>query len=148
VMVSLAAVWESYGVRPSAVVGHSRGEIAAACVAGALSLSDAAALVVARGRLLVGARGAGAMVSVALSAQRVRERLSGGLEIAAVNGPASVVVAGDPAEVAAFTEACERDGIRVRQVSDAFAFHTSQMDVIGEELAAAVAGLSPRASEV
>ncbi|WP_455754066.1 SDR family NAD(P)-dependent oxidoreductase [Streptomyces hygroscopicus] len=148
VMVSLAAVWESYGVRPSAVVGHSRGEIAAACVAGALSLSDAAGLVVARGRLLVGARGAGAMVSVALSAQRVRERLSGGLEIAAVNGPASVVVAGDPAEVAGFAEACEGDGIRVRRVSDAFAFHTSQMDVIGEELAAAVAGLSPRASEV
>ncbi|WP_435845428.1 SDR family NAD(P)-dependent oxidoreductase [Streptomyces hygroscopicus] len=148
VMVSLAAVWESYGVRPSAVVGHSRGEIAAACVAGALSLADAAGLVVARGRLLVGARGAGAMVSVALSAQRVRERLSGGLEIAAVNGPASVVVAGDPAEVAGFAEACEREGVRVRRVSDAFAFHTSQMDVIGEELAAAVAGLSPRASEV
>ncbi|MFE2677881.1 SDR family NAD(P)-dependent oxidoreductase [Streptomyces hygroscopicus] len=148
VMVSLAAVWESYGVRPSAVVGHSRGEIAAACVAGALSLADAAGLVVARGRLLVGARGAGAMVSVALSAQRVRERLSGGLEIAAVNGPASVVVAGDPAVVAGFAEACEREGVRVRRVSDAFAFHTSQMDVIGEELAAAVAGLSPRASEV
>ncbi|WP_432431158.1 hypothetical protein [Streptomyces hygroscopicus] len=54
------------------------------------------------------------------------------------------MVAGDPAEVAAFTEACERDGIRVRQVSDAFAFHTAQMDAIGEELAAAVAGLSPR----
>ncbi|MEU2687154.1 beta-ketoacyl synthase N-terminal-like domain-containing protein, partial [Streptomyces hygroscopicus] len=148
VMVSLAAVWESYGVRPSAVVGHSRGEIAAACVAGALSLADAAGLVVARGRLLVGARGAGAMVSVALSAQRVRERLSGGLEIAAENGPASVVVAGDPAEVAGFAEACEREGVRVRRVSDAFAFHTSQMDAIGEELAAAVAGLSPRASEV
>ncbi|WP_455772693.1 type I polyketide synthase, partial [Streptomyces hygroscopicus] len=148
VMVSLAAVWESYGVRPSAVVGHSRGEIAAACVAGALSLADAAGLVVARGRLLVGARGAGAMVSVALSAQRVRERLSGGLEIAAENGPASVVVAGDPAEVAGFAEACEGDGIRVRRVSDAFAFHTSQMDVIGGELAAAVAGLSPCASEV
>ncbi|MDN3057227.1 SDR family NAD(P)-dependent oxidoreductase [Streptomyces sp. SRF1] len=111
-------------------------------------MSDAAGLVVARGRLLVGARGAGAMVSVALSAQRVRERLSGGLEIAAENGPASVVVAGDPAEVAAFAEACEREGVRVRRVSDAFAFHTSQMDVIGEELAAAVAGLSPRASEV
>ncbi|MEV0186754.1 SDR family NAD(P)-dependent oxidoreductase, partial [Streptomyces sp. NPDC050625] len=89
-----------------------------------------------------------AMVSVALSAGLVRERLSGGLEIAAENGPASVVVAGEPAEVAGFREACERDGIRVRQVSDEFAFHTSQMEGIGGELAAAVASLSPRAAGV
>ncbi|MEV0186863.1 acyltransferase domain-containing protein, partial [Streptomyces sp. NPDC050625] len=148
VMVSLAAVWESYGVRPSAVVGHSRGEIAAACVAGALSLPDAAELIAARGRVLVQASGTGAMVSVALPAGQVRERLSGGLEIAAENGPASVVVAGEPAEVAGFREACERDGIRVRQVSDEFAFHTSQMEGIGGELAAAVASLSPRAAGV
>ncbi|MEV0186877.1 acyltransferase domain-containing protein, partial [Streptomyces sp. NPDC050625] len=124
------------------------GEIAAACVAGALSLADAAELIAARGRVLVRARGAGAMVSVALSAGQVRERLSGGLEIAAENGPASVVVAGEPAEVAGFREACERDGIRVRQVSDEFAFHTSQMEGIGGELAAAVASLSPRAAGV
>ncbi|MEV0186888.1 acyltransferase domain-containing protein, partial [Streptomyces sp. NPDC050625] len=124
------------------------GEIAAACVAGALSLADAAELIAARGRVLVRASGTGAMVSVALPAGQVRERLSGGLEIAAENGPASVVVAGEPAEVAGFREACERDGIRVRQVSDEFAFHTSQMEGIGEELAAAVASLSPRAAGV
>lgn len=116
VSVSLAAMWESFGVRPAAVIGHSRGEIAAACVAGVLSLPDAARLVAARGRLLhdSGTAGKGAMAWVALTPDRVRDRLTTRLEIAAVNGPASVVVAGDPDELAAFTAACASDGIRYR----------------------------------
>ena len=99
VMVSLAGLWGACGVRPVAVVGHSQGEIAAACVAGGLSLEDAARVVALRSRALVGLAGRGGMVSVAAW---VRARLRGWLErwdgrvgVAAVNGPGSVVVSGD-----------------------------------------------------
>ncbi|MCR0991646.1 type I polyketide synthase, partial [Streptomyces albidoflavus] len=98
VMVSLAAVWEDWGVRPSAVIGHSQGEIAAACVAGALSLEDAARVVALRSRSIVALAGRGGMVSVPLPVERVREELTGyegRVSVAAVNGPASVVVSGD-----------------------------------------------------
>ncbi|MEU0486449.1 SDR family NAD(P)-dependent oxidoreductase, partial [Streptosporangium sp. NPDC006013] len=98
VMVSLAAVWESLGVRPDAVVGHSQGEIAAAVVAGGLSLQDGARVVALRSHLIADRlAGLGAMASVALPVEQVRERLSawdGRISVAAVNGPNSVVVAG------------------------------------------------------
>ncbi|MBL0804932.1 acyltransferase domain-containing protein, partial [Streptomyces albidoflavus] len=71
VMVSLAAVWEDWGIRPSAVIGHSQGEIAAACVAGALSLDDAARVVALRSRAIVALAGKGGMVSVPLPVERV-----------------------------------------------------------------------------
>ncbi|WP_143079289.1 acyltransferase domain-containing protein, partial [Streptomyces monashensis] len=73
VMVSLAALWESLGVRPAAVVGHSQGEIAAAVVAGALSLSDGARVVALRSRAIVALAGRGGMVSVALDAEGAGE---------------------------------------------------------------------------
>ncbi|MFI0797180.1 type I polyketide synthase [Micromonospora rubida] len=150
VSVSLAAMWESFGVRPAAVIGHSRGEIAAACVAGMLSLPDAARLVAARGRLLhdSGTAGKGAMAWVALTPDRVRDRLTTRLEIAAVNGPASVVVAGDPDELAAFTAACASDGIRHRGGSTSFAFHTAQMEMTADALADAVAPIVCRPATV
>ncbi|WP_405097237.1 type I polyketide synthase [Micromonospora sp. NBC_01412] len=150
VSVSLAAMWESFGVRPAAVIGHSRGEIAAACVAGVLSLPDAARLVAARGRLLhdSGTAGKGAMAWVALTPDRVRDRLTTRLEIAAVNGPASVVVAGDPDELAAFTAACASDGIRYRGGSTSFAFHTAQMEMTADALADAVAPIVCRPATV
>ncbi|WP_345624907.1 acyltransferase domain-containing protein, partial [Streptomyces ziwulingensis] len=98
VMVGLARLWESVGVRPDAVVGHSQGEIAAAYVAGVLSLEDAAAVVALRSRVIAGGlAGRGGMVSVALPVAAVVGRLPVGVEVAAVNGPSSVVVAGDPA---------------------------------------------------
>ncbi|WP_160310970.1 type I polyketide synthase, partial [Streptomyces sp. 150FB] len=98
VMVSLAALWRSYGVEPDAVVGHSQGEIAAACVSGLLSLEDAALVVALRSRALVALSGLGGMVSVAEPVDQVAERLKaweGRLSVAAVNGPSSVVVSGD-----------------------------------------------------
>ncbi|EFL20812.1 LOW QUALITY PROTEIN: polyketide synthase Pks7, partial [Streptomyces himastatinicus ATCC 53653] len=100
VMVSLASVWESYGVIPDAVVGHSQGEIAAAVVAGALSVEDGARVVALRSQA-IGRRlaGRGGMMSVALSADEARPRLEAWderLSIAAVNGPGAVVVCGDP----------------------------------------------------
>ena len=99
VMVALAGLWESFGVRPGVVVGHSQGEIAAACVAGGLSLVDAARVVVLRSRLLGEVlAGRGGMVSVALGLGRVGELLKGWggrLSVAAVNGPSAVVVSGE-----------------------------------------------------
>ncbi|MRH92591.1 SDR family NAD(P)-dependent oxidoreductase [Nocardia sp. SYP-A9097] len=150
VSVALAAMWQSYGVQPAAVIGHSRGEIAAACVAGLLSVPDAARLIAARGRLLAasGLAGRGAMVWVALSAGEVSDRLTDGLDIAAVNAPGSVVVAGDPDEVAAFRRACEADGIRTRKTVSDFAFHSVQMKTVADDLAEAVASIRPAAAAV
>ncbi|MFD8935157.1 SDR family NAD(P)-dependent oxidoreductase [Streptomyces sp. NPDC059578] len=150
VAVSLAAMWESYGVRPSAVVGHSRGEVAAACVAGVLSLSDAAALIAARGRLLhaSGLAGRGAMAWAALSPEQAGPRLTPGLAVAAVNGPHSVVVAGDPEELAAFVAGCTADGVRTRAAGADYAFHTDRMDAPAAQLAEYAAQITPRRAEV
>ncbi|MFI9503678.1 type I polyketide synthase [Nocardia sp. NPDC052566] len=150
VSVSLAALWESYGVRPAAVLGHSRGEIAAACVAGMLTLSEAAKLIATRGRLLAdsGLAGHGAMVWAAMTPERASDRLTDGLDIAAVNAPASLLVAGDPAELAAFTEACAADGIRTRKSVSDFAFHSAQMKTVADDLAAAVAPIAPTAAQI
>ncbi len=105
VMVSLAELWRSVGVRPDAVIGHSQGEIAAAYVAGALSLRDAAKVVTLRSKLLTGLAGPGGMVSIGWGLEQVRELLApfaGRVDIAAVNGPSAVVVSG---EVAALEQA-------------------------------------------
>nr|WP_221466939.1 type I polyketide synthase [Streptosporangium album] len=146
VMVSLAAVWESLGLHPDAVVGHSQGEIAAAVVAGGLSLSDGARVVALRSRL-IGERlaGLGAMASVALPVEQVEERLAawgGRVSVAAVNGPTSVVVAG---EVGAVEELLgQLDGVRVRRIAVDYASHSAQVDQIREELAQVLAEVSPR----
>ncbi|WP_203843811.1 type I polyketide synthase [Winogradskya humida] len=145
VMVSLAATWRSWGVHPSAVLGHSQGEIAAACAAGALSLRDAARLVVLRSRALTSIAGQGGMVSVALGVDEVRERLTrweGQLSVGVVNGPASVVVSGDAAAVDELLEACDRDGVWARRVNADYAPHSHHVQRIEAELREAVAGLT------
>ncbi|MFB9840152.1 acyltransferase domain-containing protein, partial [Actinoallomurus acaciae] len=148
VMVALAEVWRSYGVTPDAVVGHSQGEIAAACVAGALSLEDAARVVALRSRAIAGGlAGRGGMVSVALPLDQVTTRLVGGLEIAAVNGPSSVVVAGDLGALDDLVGACEADGVRARRIPVDYASHTSHVES-EDELADLLAGLDPRPSRV
>jgi rifamycin polyketide synthase module 9/10 len=100
VMVSLAALWQSCGVHPDAVLGHSQGEIAAACVTGVLSLADAARVVTLRSKAIAtGLAGHGGMLSVALPEHQIQQHIQawdGRIEIAAINGPALVVIAGDP----------------------------------------------------
>nr|WP_230423479.1 type I polyketide synthase [Streptomyces radicis] len=151
VMVSLARLWEWLGVRPSAVVGHSQGEVAAAVVAGALSLDDGARVVALRSAL-IGERlaGRGGMVSVAVGAGEAEESLSpfGGLSVAAVNGPSSTVVAGDPAALEAWMGACEERGWRVRRIAVDYASHTAHVDDIAEELTGILAAVAPVASRV
>ncbi|WP_214104275.1 type I polyketide synthase, partial [Acrocarpospora catenulata] len=152
VMVSLAAVWESLGVRPDAVVGHSQGEIAAAVVAGGLSLQDGARVVALRSRLIADRlAGLGAMASVALPVEQVRERLSswdGRVSVAAINGPRSAVVAGELQAVDELVERLTEDGVRVRRIAVDYASHSAQVDLIGEELAQVLAEVAPRAVRV
>ncbi|MGQ4732787.1 SDR family NAD(P)-dependent oxidoreductase [Streptomyces sp. Ju416(a)] len=148
VMVSLAEVWKSLGVAPDAVVGHSQGEIAASCVAGALSLDDAAKVVALRSKVITGLAGRGGMLSVALPLAEARERLLPGLEIAVVNSPTSVVVAGDPEALDEMQAACRADGVRVRRVPVDYASHTTHVELIREELAKALTGLHPRPAQV
>nr|AKA59088.1 type-I PKS [Streptomyces sp. WAC2288] len=145
VMVSLAALWESYGVTPAAVVGHSQGEIAAACVAGVLSLEDAARIVCVRSRAIAGAAsGVGTMASLRVSAARAEELLPEGVSVAAVNGPSQVVVAGGVAAVDELVAACERQGVRARRIAVDYASHSPAMDVLREELTQALSGVVPR----
>ncbi|MEU4933006.1 SDR family NAD(P)-dependent oxidoreductase, partial [Streptomyces yokosukanensis] len=130
VMVSLAALWRAHGVEPAAVIGHSQGEIAAACVAGALSLDDAARLVAVRSRVIAGLRGHGGMVAVATTAaelSRRLERYDGRLETAALNGPRSVVVAGPDEDLAHLVAALDADGVRARCLPVDYASHTAHM---------------------
>ncbi|RSN71058.1 type I polyketide synthase [Actinomadura sp. WAC 06369] len=152
VMVGLAAVWESVGVQPDAVVGHSQGEIAAACVAGALSLDDAARVVALRSQAIAAElSGRGGMASVALSEDDATVRLepwAGRVEVAAVNGPSSVVVAGDAAALDDVLEALEGEDVRVRRIAVDYASHSSHVEDIQNVLAETLADIDARAPTV
>ncbi|MBB4788195.1 SDR family NAD(P)-dependent oxidoreductase [Streptomyces rapamycinicus NRRL 5491] len=151
VMVSLAELWRSYGVEPSAVIGHSQGEIAAACVAGALSLEDAARVVALRSRALRALSGRGGMASVSLPVERVRERLAAWgerLSVAAVNGPSAVVVSGDADALDELLAACEAEEIRARRVPVDYASHSVHVESIEDEIRRTLAGIAPRSSSV
>ncbi|WP_336924241.1 type I polyketide synthase, partial [Streptomyces sp. JWR5-1] len=151
VMVSLAEVWRAHGVEPAAVLGHSQGEIAAAAVAGVLSLADAARVVALRSRAITALAGHGGMVSVAQSADRVRERITawdGRISLAAVNGPSSVVVSGDPGALEELLAACERDEIRARRVEVDYASHSAHVEAIEDELARLLDGITPQPGSV
>ncbi|WP_117673552.1 acyltransferase domain-containing protein, partial [Micromonospora sp. MW-13] len=134
--IAIAAVWQHAGVSPQAVIGHSQGEIGAACVAGILSLDDAARTVALRSRALSVLRGTGTMASVDLSADAVAERLPGfpGVGVAAVNGPATVVVSGPPQPVADLVQACTDDGIRARLIPVDYASHSVSVQEVAEQL--------------
>ncbi|MGW2277164.1 type I polyketide synthase [Streptomyces sp. NPDC001770] len=151
VMVSLAELWKAHGVRPEAVIGHSQGEIAAAYVAGALTLDDAARVVALRSRAIGALSGGGGMVSVTLPRREAEAAIApwgGRISIATVNGPSAVVVAGEPAALEEFIEAGERDGVRTRRVPVDYASHSAQVETVREELLTALAPVAPRAATV
>ncbi|MEU2588747.1 beta-ketoacyl synthase N-terminal-like domain-containing protein, partial [Streptomyces avermitilis] len=152
VMVSLAAVWRSFGVEPAAVVGHSQGEVAAACVAGGLSLEDGARVVAVRSRLVLEKlSGKGGMVSVALPVGDVEERLArfeGRIGVAAVNGPGSVVVSGEPDALDELLAECEESGVRARRIAVDYASHSAQVDALSDDLLRELADIQPRSSSV
>ncbi|MER8162976.1 acyltransferase domain-containing protein, partial [Streptomyces sp. NPDC094472] len=120
-------------MKPDYLLGHSVGELAAACVAGVWSLEDAACVVAARGRLMQALPSGGAMVSVAASEDEVRPLLVEGVAVAAVNGPESVVLSGDEEAVRAVEEVFIGRGVRTRWLRVSHAFHSSRMEgVLGE----------------
>ncbi|GAA3085321.1 hypothetical protein GCM10020000_84770 [Streptomyces olivoverticillatus] len=130
VQAGLAGLWRAHGHRPSAVIGHSVGEIAAAVAAGALSLEDGARLSCRRSALLRQAAGRGAMAMVGLAFDETAARLAGqdAVSAAIASSPASTVVSGDAEAVAGLVRAWSAEGIAVRPVNSDVAFHSPHMD--------------------
>ncbi|GAB1818703.1 type I polyketide synthase [Herbidospora sp. RD11066] len=151
VMVSLAATWEAAGVRPDAVAGHSQGEIAAATVAGILSLEDGAKVVALRSRALSGLASPAGMLSVVMPVASVEELLAGrpGLSVAAVNGPAATVVSGDLDALDAFErDLSARRVLRWRIPQTDFVAHSVRVEELRDGLTTDLAGIGPRTGRV
>ncbi|MFM9629046.1 SDR family NAD(P)-dependent oxidoreductase [Streptomyces galilaeus] len=137
VMVSLAAVWRARGIRPDAVIGHSQGEVAAACVAGALSLNDAAAVVALRSQALTALSGSGTMAVVALPHTEVEERLAGldgTVSVAAVNSGRSTVIAGEVEPLQALLDELDREQVFVRRLDVDYASHSTQVEPVRADI--------------
>ncbi|WP_246200341.1 type I polyketide synthase [Shinella kummerowiae] len=129
---ALAQMWLARGLQPRALLGHSIGEYVAACLAGVFSLEDALRIVCARGRLMQ-ACAPGAMLSVMLSETEARSVLSADVELAAVNGPRSCVLAGTTDAIAALAEQFDRSGLGSRPLRTSHAFHSFMMEPALEE---------------
>ena len=131
--VSLAALWRSWGIEPVAVMGHSFGEYAAACIAGAVSLADAAHMVAVRGRLVQALPGDGAMTVVEASEETVTAAIGqrgGRVAIAAVNGPTNTVISGERKVVEALAALFSGKGSRVKPLRVSHAFHSPLVDPV------------------
>ncbi|MDI1475027.1 type I polyketide synthase [Polyangium sp. y55x31] len=150
-MVALAAVWRSMGVEPDAVIGHSQGEIAAAYVAGALSLEDAVRVIALRSRALLPLAGQGAMAAVELSAAELDERVrrfGDEIAIAAINSARSTVVSGKSEALDAFLRELRDAKIFARRVGESIATHGAQVEALRGALVDRFAGITPRSSAV
>ncbi|MGP3969012.1 SDR family NAD(P)-dependent oxidoreductase, partial [Streptomyces sp. 6N223] len=154
VMVSLATLWNHHGITPAAVIGHSQGEIAAACVAGALTLDDAAKVVALRSQALRTLTGHGGMASLTLSADDTTTLLTelgeaaSGIAIAAHNGPAATVISGPFEEITTVLTAAKAQGARTRTIDVDYASHGPHVDRIHNDITTALDGLTPTTSEV
>jgi acyl transferase domain-containing protein/acyl carrier protein len=151
VTVALAALWESWGIRPGAVVGHSLGEIAAAHIAGALDLPDAVRVICRRSRLLHRQSGRGAMAAVDLTLEAARAALVGfedRLAVAVSNGPRSTVISGDPVALETVLARLRELNVFARLVKVDVASHSPQVDEIIPDLRRDLAGIRPRTGTV
>jgi phthiocerol/phenolphthiocerol synthesis type-I polyketide synthase E len=144
---ALAKLWMQWGVSPEGFVGHSIGEYVAACLAGVMSLADALRLVAARGALMQ-RMPAGTMLSVSLPEAEVRALLPASLDVAAVNGPALTVVAGETDAVEAFAAELEAREVHCQRLHTSHAFHSRMMDPIVPEFEQIVRGVALRAPEL
>jgi myxalamid-type polyketide synthase MxaB len=151
IQVALAELWGAWGVVPSAVVGHSMGEVAAAHIAGALPLDDAARIICVRSRLLRGISGRGAMAVVELSPDEAGARLRGRedrLSIAVCNSDRSTVIAGDVTDLEVLLGQLERDGVFCRRVKVDVASHSPQVDPLKDDLLRALEGIRPAPTRI
>ncbi|MGW4808650.1 type I polyketide synthase, partial [Kitasatospora sp. NPDC004272] len=149
--VSLAAAWTAAGVRPDLVIGHSQGEIAAATVAGSLSLADGALVVSRRSELLRQVAGFGRMLAVDLGPEEALAALEGfeGLvELAVHNGPRSCVLSGDGESVLLLKEILEADGVFCRLVDVDYGSHSPQIDALAPTIEAALEPVRPRPARI
>lgn len=144
--LALTALWRAWGIEPDGVIGHSMGEVAAACVAGALSLDEAMRVICERSRLLRRVRGRGAMAVVELSREeasvRVRDR-EASIAVAASNSPRSTVVSGETHAVDALLAELEEEGVFARRIKVDVASHSPQVDELRAPLLEALASLQP-----
>ncbi|MGR8012326.1 type I polyketide synthase [Streptomyces hypolithicus] len=141
---ALAQLWLSWGVRPTILIGHSIGEVAAATVAGLFSLPDAVTLVAVRARLMQSVRAEGSMVSVGASAQDVEPLLADhpDLALAAVNAPDLCVISGGSQALTAVSDQLRERGVRVEALAVSHAFHSPLMNEVFEEFRTALAGIT------
>lgn len=147
IQVALAALWDSWGIRPSAVVGHSVGEIAAAYLSGALNWEDACCVAYQRGRTMDLASSHGAMLAVGMSPSEVAAWLEGlekQVSLAAINGPSSVTISGDARVIESLAKRCEQAGYFCRRLAVEYAFHSPQMEPVRHELLRSLAHIQPR----
>ncbi|WKZ44869.1 MAG: type I polyketide synthase [Anaerolineales bacterium] len=151
IQVALAALWRSWGITPDAVVGHSMGEVAAAHIAGALDLQNAARIICTRSRLLRRVSGRGVMAVVGLSldeAQQVVKNYSAQLSVAVNNSPRSTVLSGDPAAMDRLFEELGAKNIFYRPVKVDVASHSPQMDPLLPELLKELDGLQSKPADI
>jgi acyl transferase domain-containing protein/NADPH:quinone reductase-like Zn-dependent oxidoreductase/acyl carrier protein len=151
VMVSLAAQWRALGIHPDAVLGHSQGEIAAAYVAGALSLRDAAKVVTLRSKAICAIAGTGGMVSIPWPIQEVHaliEPWTQSISVAAQNGPSAIVVTGNAAALDELMGVCERDEVPATRIPVDYASHSAHVEELRETLRESLSGLQPRTGEI
>ncbi|MCX5612951.1 amino acid adenylation domain-containing protein [Streptomyces sp. NBC_00047] len=147
--LGLAAWWESMGVAPQAVIGHSQGEVAAAVVAGVLTVEQGAKIVAARSRAVATCRGQGGMAVVERGHEWIGERLAGtGLSIAAVNTPTSTVISGDAHALDTLLAQLKTEDVFARRVQVDYASHSAHMDPLLPALAEELAGLQPAAGRI
>jgi acyl transferase domain-containing protein len=148
--MALTELWKSWGIRPAAVVGHSVGEIAAAWCAGALSLEQAARIAVLRGEVMDRATGQGRMLSVDLPVPEIRKIVTNwrGLDVAAINGPRSVVLSGDTAEVERAATLLTAHDVVSRSLPVQYAFHSHQMEALAAELVRALGDVPAKDAEI
>lgn len=148
--VSLAALWRSWGIEPDAIVGHSMGEVAAAHIAGILSLKDAVAVICRRSRLMKTLRGAGSMATIELPLHEAEALVASraGVSIGASNGPGTTVISGDAKEVESLLKELEIRDIYCRLIKVDVASHSAQVDPILAELKTTLAGVRPNPSTI
>lgn len=147
IQVGLAAVWKSWGIEPSVIVGHSVGEIAAAYISGALTFGDACAVAFHRGRTMDLASSRGAMIAVGLSVHEIRpmlEDLRDEVAIAAINGPSSITLSGAAPAIEQLFQKLTDSNVFCRRLKVEYAFHSSHMEPVRDELLRSLDAIRPK----